>query len=276
MKDINTEKIMENVPKIKVIGKEHIGNIEFTGIEGGFGENKKSILAKDVAQIHEQSVGNINRLINNNRKWFEDGIDVIDLLNASEAFRNFAHQLGLDKSNRTQHIYLLSERGYSLLVKFMDDEKATRVYKQLLDNYFNMREAIKNSNPSLVQQRRLSIMEDNAATRKANMMYKIAMATSSETARQSLLAHAAKELTGEMTVPVMKHKEYTATQIGQKLGITSNKVGRIANQLGLKAEQPGQNEYGRWANSKSRSSDKEVPQWLYFDKGVKAIEAAIK
>lgn len=276
MENINTEKILENVPAIKVIGKEHIGNIEFTGIEGGFGENKKSILAKDVAQIHEQSVGNINRLINNNRKWFEDGIDVIDLLNASEAFRNFAHQLGLDKSNRTQHIYLLSERGYSLLVKFMDDEKATRVYKQLLDNYFNMREAIKNNNPSLVQQRRLSIMEDNAATRKANMMYKIAMATSSETARQLLLAHAAKELTGEMTVPVMKHKEYTATQIGQKLGITSNKVGRIANQLGLKAEQPGQNEYGRWANSKSRSSDKEVPQWLYFDKGVKAIESAIK
>lgn len=276
METFNTEKILENVPAIKVIGKEHIGNIEFTGIEGGFGENKKSILAKDVAQIHEQSVGNINRLINNNRKWFEDGIDVIDLLNASEAFRNFAHQLGLDKSNRTQHIYLLSERGYSLLVKFMDDEKATRVYKQLLDNYFNMREAIKNNNPSLAQQRRLSIMEDNAATRKANMMYKIAMATSSETARQSLLAHAAKELTGEMTVPVMKHKEYTATQIGQKLGITSNKVGRIANQLGLKAEQPGQNEYGRWANSKSRSSDKEVPQWLYFDKGVKAIESAIK
>lgn len=245
METFNTEKILENVPAIKVIGKEHIGNIEFTGIEGGFGENKKSILAKDVAQIHEQSVGNINRLINNNRKWFEDGVDVIDLLNASEAFRNFAHQLGLDKSNRTQHIYLLSERGYSLLVKFMDDEKATRVYKQLLDNYFNMREAIKNNNPSLVQQRRLSIMEDNAATRKANMMYKIAMATSSETARQSLLAHAAKELTGEMTLPVMKHKEYTATQIGQKLGITSNKVGRIANQLGLKAEQPGQNEYGR-------------------------------
>ncbi|CAM3093632.1 ORF6N domain-containing protein [Limosilactobacillus mucosae] len=276
MEKFNTEKILENVPAIKVIGKEHIGNIEFTGIEGGFGENKKSILAKDVAQIHEQSVGNINRLINNNRKWFEDGIDVIDLLNASEAFRNFAHQLGLDKSNRTQHIYLLSERGYSLLVKFMDDEKATRVYKKLLDNYFNMREAIKNNNPSLVQQRRLSIMEDNAATRKANMMYKIAMATSSETARQSLLAHAAKELTGEMTLPVMKRKEYTATQIGQKLGITSNKVGRIANQLGLKAEQPGQNEYGRWANSKSRSSDKEVPQWLYFDKGVKAIESAIK
>lgn len=206
MENINTKKFWKNVPKIKVIGKEHIGNIKFTGIEGGFGENKKSILAKDVAQIHEQSVGNINRLINNNRKWFEDGIDVIDLLNASEAFRNFAHQLGLDKSNRTQHIYLLSERGYSLLVKFMDDEKATRVYKQLLDNYFNMREAIKNSNPSLVQQRRLSIMEDNAATRKANMMYKIAMATSSETARQLLLAHAAKELTGEMTVPVMKHK----------------------------------------------------------------------
>lgn len=108
--------------ELKLLGKEKVGKFEFTGIEGGFGENKKSILAKDVAQIHEQSVGNINRLINNNRKWFEDGIDVIDLLNASEAFRNFAHQLGLDKSNRTQHIYLLSERGYAKLLKILEDE----------------------------------------------------------------------------------------------------------------------------------------------------------
>ena len=30
--------------QLKVIGKEHIGHIEFTGIEGGFGDDKKAML----------------------------------------------------------------------------------------------------------------------------------------------------------------------------------------------------------------------------------------
>lgn len=261
---------------LKVLGTEKIGKIEFTGIEGGFGEDKKAMLAKDVALIHGQPVGNINRIVNNNRKWFEDGVDVIDLLNASDAFRNFAKEQGLITSNRVQNIYLFSERGYSMLVKFMSDEKATQIYKQLLNNYFNMRVAIKENKPSLVTQERLAIMKDNSATRKANILYKIAMATESNSSKQQLLARAAKEITGEMVIPVMKEKEYSATDIAKRLGTTATMVGRTANRLGLKADQPGQNEYGRWTNSKSRYSDKEVPQWLYTEAGYKAIKKEVK
>lgn len=261
---------------LKVLGTEKIGKLEFTGIEGGFGEGKKAMLAKDVALIHGQLVGNINRIVNNNRKWFEDGVDVIDLLNASDAFRNFAKEQGLITSNRVQNIYLFSERGYSMLVKFMSDEKATQIYKQLLNNYFNMRVAIKENKPSLVTQERLAIMKDNSATRRANMLYKIAMATDSNSSKQQLLARAAKEITGEMTIPIMKEKEYSATDIAKSLGTTATMVGRTANRLGLKADQPGQNEYGRWTNSKSRYSDKEVPQWLYTEAGYKAIKKEVK
>ena len=262
--------------QLKVIGKERIGHIEFTGIEGGFGKDKKAMLVKDIAKIHDKELRQINQAINMNRKRFKDGIDIVDLLNQSDGFRKFAQENRLIGSNRTQHVYLLSERGYAKLLKILDDNKAWDIYDQLVDNYFNMRVAIKNNEPSLVQQRRLQIMEDNAATRKASIMYKIAMATESNSSRQSLLAQAAKELTGEMTIPVMKHKEYNATEIGKLLGITSNKVGRIANELGLKADQPGQNEYGRWSNSKSKYSDKEVPQWLYFEKGFQAIKEYLR
>lgn len=262
-------------PQLKIIGKEHIGKIEFTGIEGGFGKDKKAMLVKDIAKIHNQPLKEINRRINDNRKRFKDGIDLIDFLSGSEPLRKFAAGNGLIGSNRTQHVYLLSERGYAKLLKILDDDKAWDIYDQLVDNYFNMRVAIKNNQPSLVQQRRLSIMEDNAATRKANIMYKIAMATESETGRQALLARAAKELTGEMTIPVLKRKEYSATEVGKRLGITKNKVGRIANRLKIKAPQPGQNKYGRWSNSKSQYSDKEVPQWLYSDEGLKAIREFI-
>ena len=38
------------------------------------------------------------------------------------------------------NIYLLSERGYSKLLKIMDDDLAWDIYDQLVDDYFNMRE----------------------------------------------------------------------------------------------------------------------------------------
>lgn len=262
---------------LKVIGHEKIGKIEFTGIEGGFGEGKKAILAKDAALIHTQPVGNINRIVNNNRKWFEDGIDVIDLKD-NKNFAMLLKQSGFSQNqiNASDHIYLFSERGYSMLVKFMSDEKATQIYKQLLNNYFNMRVAIKENKPAIVNQERLKIMKDNSATRKANMLYKIAMATESNTSKENLLAKAAEVLTGEMTIPVMKQKEYSAKDIAEALNTTANMVGRIANKLGLKAKQPGHNKYGRWANSKSKYSDKEVPQWLYTNEGMEAVKKELE
>lgn len=257
---------------LKVIGKEKIGSIEFIGIEGGFGKNKKAMLVKDIAKIHGRSIREINEVINRNIKRFKNEIDLIDLkqIVPNDLFSDY----GFTKAQwgNAKNIYLLSERGYSKLLKLLEDDKAWELYDQLVDNYFNMRVAIKENNPAIVKDKRLEIMEKNAATRKANLMYRIAMATESNSSKQSLLANAAKELTGEMTIPVMRKKEYSATEVGKKAGITSNKVGRIANKFGIKAEQPGQNKYGRWSNSKSQHSDKEVPQWLYFDEGLEFIK----
>lgn len=261
---------------LKVLGAEKIGKFEFTGIEGGFGEGKKAMLVKDIALIHGKELRQINQAINMNQKRFKNGIDIVDLLNQSDGFRKFAEENGLIGSNRTQHVYLLSERGYAKLLKIMDDDKAWDIYDELVDNYFNMRVAIKENKSSLVTQERLAIMKDNSATRRANMLYKIAMATDSNSSKQQLLARAAKEITGEMTIPIMKEKEYSATDIAKRLGTTATMVGRTANRLGLKADQPGQNEYGRWTNSKSRYSDKEVPQWLYTEAGYKAIKKEVK
>lgn len=261
--------------QLKVLGTEHIGKITFTGIEGGFGPGKKAILAKDTARIHNQPVGEINRRINNNRKWFKDGVDIIDLKSVMAQNHN---EIGFTQNawNRAKNIYLLSERGYAKLLKILDDDKAWEIYDELVDNYFNMRVAIKEKRPAIVNQERLRIMKDNSATRRANILYKIAMATESTSSKEALLAKAAEVLTGEMTIPVMKIKYYSAGEVGKKLGISAQKVGRIANKLGLKAEQPGQNKYSRWANSKSQYSDKEVPQWLYTDEGIKAVKKELE
>ncbi|MEN2515686.1 ORF6N domain-containing protein [Lactobacillus johnsonii] len=261
---------------LKVIGHEKIGEIEFTGIEGGFGKGKKAMLVKDIALIHRKPIFKINELINNNRKRFEDGIDILDLKSVILPKDKENYGFNQNAWNRSNHIYLLSERGYAKLLKIMDDDKAWDIYDELVDNYFNMRVAIKENKPAIVNQERLKIMKDNSATRKANMLYKIAMATESSSSKENLLAKAAEILTGEMTIPVMKQKEYSAKDIAEALNTTANMVGRIANKLGLKAKQPGHNKYGRWANSKSKYSDKEVPQWLYTNEGMKAVKKELE
>ncbi|WP_427883920.1 ORF6N domain-containing protein [Lacticaseibacillus paracasei] len=263
--------------ELKVIGREHIGRIEFTGIEGGFGKDKKSMLVKDIALIHGQPLKEINRRINDNRNRFKDGIDIIDFLSGSEPLRKFAEENELIGSNRTEHVYLLSERGYSKLLKILEDDKAWEVYDQLVDDYFTMRAEAKVTKPRIDSAKRLEIMSENAQTRKGTLLYRIALQTKSETSKQALLAKAAEAITGEMTIPVLLKKEYSAGEVAKKVHASSGQmVGRIANRLGIKAEQPGQNEYGRWANSKSQHSDKEVPQWMYFDQGVKAIADELK
>lgn len=257
--------------KLKILGQEKIGQYEFTGIEGGFGEDKRAMLVRDIAVIHNLETRTVNQTINRNIKRFKTGIDILDLkqITRSDVFSEY----GFNKAQwgNANNIYMLSERGYAKLLKILEDDTAWDIYDELVDNYFNMRQAVKTDNKTLVANKRLTIMEENAKTRKANLLYKIAMATESQSSAQSMLALAAKELTGEMTIPVMKRKEYSATEVGEKLGISAQKVGKIANQLGIKAEQPGQNRFGRWANSKSRYSDKEVAQWLYSEDGLSAI-----
>lgn len=139
--------------ELKKIGLVKINNYEFEGIEGGFGENKKCILAKDIAKIHGKELKHINELINNNFDKFKNNVDIIELLGVGfddTYFKElgFSQQSlnsyrGMLKKGLQTGIYLLSERGYAKLLKFMDDELSYDLYEQLLDNYFRLRQEIK-------------------------------------------------------------------------------------------------------------------------------------
>lgn len=128
--------------ELKKIGLVKINNYEFEGIEGGFGENKKAISAADIAKIHRRELKEVNKLINNNRDKFKNFIDVIDLL-SDKKFEVILNNLGLKTSNGQKYAYILSERGYAKLLKFMDDELSYDLYEQLLDNYFRLRQEVK-------------------------------------------------------------------------------------------------------------------------------------
>ena len=132
---------------IKNNGLTKVGEMEFHDIEGGFGEGKKSMLVKEVARIHGRELKVINQSINMNRKRFKDGVDILDLKSVNEIDRDFLIELGFSNSSiaNAKNIYLLSERGYSKLLKILEDDVAWEQYDRLVDGYFNMRKEIKDN-----------------------------------------------------------------------------------------------------------------------------------
>ena len=90
---------------------------------------------------------------------------------------------------------------------------------------------------------------ESIRVRKAQLLERLAKEYDG-TYRQVLQAHATKELTGEylLPLPYIGEKTYSAQEIGEKLGISANKVGMLANRNHLKTKQ-----YGTWVNDVAKN-----------------------
>lgn len=121
--------------------------------------------------------------------------------------------------------------------------------------------AIKEDNAKLKEQM-LKTREENVKVRKAQLMYKISQEVNIPEYKQVLQSHITTMLTGKelLPLPQLERHTYSATDIAQELGISSNKVGRLAKEYNLKTE-----EYGQWVWDKSRSSNKQVESFRYYN-----------
>lgn len=82
---------MEN--QLKVLGTEHIGNIKFTGIEGGFGQGKKAMLEKDITQTQLADDLNISKNV------VSEAVRGYNTPRAKKARRKIRKWLGMEESN---------------------------------------------------------------------------------------------------------------------------------------------------------------------------------
>ncbi len=140
---------MENL--ITVLGTEEIDGNQFTGIEGGFGEGKRSMLVRDIADANGTTTKKLNQNIERNRKRFKNGVDLLDLKDDSGVTVSDLKKMKYSQSaiNGASHIYLLSERGYAKLLKIMDSDEAWNQYDKFVDGYFQYRELTRNAQKPL-------------------------------------------------------------------------------------------------------------------------------
>ncbi|MCC0705033.1 ORF6N domain-containing protein [Clostridioides sp. ES-S-0049-02] len=117
---------------IKVKGQQRFMNLEIPIIEGGFGEDKKCITDKTISEIHNMDIKHVRELINRNIRRFANTIDFIDLKVVVDNDHNLEvlGLLGYRKMqiSKANNIYLLSERGYSKLIKMMDTKNIIRKF----------------------------------------------------------------------------------------------------------------------------------------------------
>lgn len=144
-------------------------SIKIQELYGGFGQGQKILTVQQIALLHvddpenkdevTKRVTRINELINKNiildsgDKYFEFGIDIIDLKSDHVSNEDGKIVKSLIKSkvytqnsvNRATNLFILSEQGYSLLINLMTDTKSKVVYKRVIRDYFRMKDYILSS-----------------------------------------------------------------------------------------------------------------------------------
>jgi prophage antirepressor-like protein len=112
----------------------------------------------------------------------------------------------------------------------------------------------------------------NAKVRFARELQRLAnIETVSPTYKQILIAQAAEALTGvPMELPRSTGKMYSAGEVGKMVGVSANKIGKLANAHNMKTD-----EFGAWYHDKSPYSSHEVDTFRYNDKAVEKFREII-
>lgn len=136
---------------------------------------------------------------------------------------------------------------------------------------------IKSSNEQMelleIKKKNAEARERNAKVREAKFLLEVVDKYKNVLAEQSvelITINAIEIINGKDTLSRPKLQEgnyYTATQIGKELGISSKRIGKMANDNNLKTD-----EYGMFVLDKSRYSEHQAPTFRYNQKGKEKLK----
>lgn len=164
-----------------------------------------------------------------------------------------------DTKNPNAWEYHISRRYTEILITGYDIKRRTAVIDKLYELDAAQRTTPKDSLNDFRRARTVSM-----ATKSAETVVKY-LPNLSQASIQSLFASIVNNTVQEQIIPlpVLENKTYSATEVGEQLGISANKVGRLANTLFLKNDQ-----YGISVLDKSKTSDKQVETFRYYQKAI--------
>jgi len=202
-------------------------------------------------------------------------IKTIHLRN-KERLDYFSKRAQIDTPSGKQETTIYNEKGIYEIIRYSKQKKADAFYDWVYDLLSNLRKGeYQIAKPQSeydelqIKKMRAEAMLNNSRTKQAKLILDMQKnKTLSPVAVELLQINALETLTDNQTDhrPEVE-KTYTATEIAKELGISANKVGRIANANGLKTD-----DFGIEVLDKSRHSSKQVPSVRYYENGKTKIK----
>lgn len=224
---------------------------------------QRVVTFKDIDQCHGRPEGTARKRFNDNRQHFIEGTDYFTInLTTSEKRTQF----GAGK-NAGKTITVVTESGYLMLVKSFTDDLAWDVQRQLVNTYFRKGQADE-SLKLQIQQERAHAMLMNAKTRALKTISSLGDKKLSALAIQVFGLTTIEEVTGQkIDYRPECGKLYSAGELAKEVGSNRITVGKRATAAGLKTD-----EYGMTVLSKSEHSVKQVPTFMYNEKGRQKVK----
>ena len=215
---------------------------------------------------NNQVVVSSRQIAENFGKYHKDVLEAASRIIAENSaltsmFYETTYKAGTGKSYKE---YLMNRDGFSLLVMGFTGEKALEWKVKYINAFNAMEQELRNKELEKPKQasERDKAMLLNAQSRQAALFMKLSERSSIPEFKRVMEAYAANSLAGKeiVSLPEAKEKTYSATDIGNMLGVSKNKIGVLANANGMKCDK-----YGKLFYDKSPYSGKEVETFRYYE-----------
>ena len=204
-----------------------------------------------------------------------DGINK-DFVAENVATKKYWEESTCENRGKLYRNYLITKRGCEFLAHKTTGTKGNLFTDKYMDRFEQMKEyiedevkTINNEKPSRLEEMETETKLNNSQTRKANSIMRMYKQCDDPKMKDYLFNKAIEALVG--ITPLPSKKLLTAEQVGKKLGISANMVGRIANANNLKTE-----EYGKEEIAPTKYDDKHVvATWRYYENVIPVLENII-
>ena len=129
--------------KLFADGEVKVGERVYTRLIGGFGDNKPVLPDKLVAELlgYAKGARAVRQRVNENIEHFTFGLDILDLKSSvpeQDTIRETLKTVGYTEQsiNLSKVLYVFSEAGFLLFLKFAEGDKAITLYKDFIEDYF--------------------------------------------------------------------------------------------------------------------------------------------
>lgn len=257
------------------INNHEVNVVEYKG--------QRVITFKMMDDLHERPEGTARRNFNANKSHLTEGKDYF-VRNSSEA-----REMGFTAPNG---LTLLTESGYSILVKSFTDDLAWQVQKELVKGYFRAKGMIsqKKEIDRITMLRKAIALHGSALAfnKRQGMDLTQARLKAVATVKEQMGIDLPEELGWQAQPLAIQQRTVNATEIGRVLGMKNTEVNQLLESQGYhaglrdmklrrvwKPTNKGM-KFGRYEDKAKKHSEGTVQPWVWFESIVEELRPFAK